>query len=356
MSNSKPLLTRAHIFAAVFFAIFLFLLYQGGKVLAPFLSSLLWAAIITLALYKPYQRLLGLLAGRSTIAAATMTVLVLVLVIAPAVVFLAVLASQSVDLYQWAAAMIRSGGISEAWDRMLQTSLGQLAQQLPLDWQELRGQAIGSFGDLSSSLASQLGSLLKNTLLLTLNVLITIISLFFFFRDGESYYRNLLQLLPFTDQQKDAVAQRFSDTFSAVINGVFLIALIQGVVTGIGFAIFGVGFSVLWGFVAAVMALFPIGGAAVVWLGGAGYLFLTGHTVPGILLTIWGTVLVSLPDNFLRPLIIGRKAKLPTFLLFIGILGGIRAYGFLGILFGPVIVTLLLAFVNIYREEFAEKH
>ena len=265
MNNAKPLLTRAHIFAAVFFAIFIFLLYQGGKILAPFLSSLLWAGIITLALYPLYQRLLGLLRGRATLASGAMTLLVLCLVIGPAVTLLAVLASQSVDLYQWAAVMIRSGGISEVWDRLLQTSFGQFAQQLPLDWQKLRGQAIGSFGDISSSLATQLGALLKNTLLLTLNLVITLISLFFFFRDGESYYRNLLALLPFTDEQKTSVTNRFSDTFSAVINGVFLIALIQGAVTGIGFAIFGVGFSVLWGFVAAVMALFPIGGAAIVW-------------------------------------------------------------------------------------------
>ena len=98
-----------------------------------------------------------------------------------------------------------------------------------------------------------------------------------------------------------------------------------------------------------------MGGAALVWLGGAAYLFLTHQTLHGILLAVWGGLLVSLPDNFLRPLIIGRKAKIPTFLLFIGILGGIRAYGFLGILFGPVVVTLLLAFANIYREEFAQK-
>lgn len=356
MTTGKPVVTRGHVFAAVFFALFIFLLYQGGQILAPFLSSLLWSAIITLALYGPYQRLLSALGGRATIAASIMTGLAILVIIGPAVAVLVALSSQAVDLYQWAAAMVRTNGIAGLWDQLMQTRLGLLAGQLPLDWPDLRGQVISGFGDLSSLLATSIGVLLKNSLLILLNVLITVIALFFFFRDGASYYQAVLRLFPFSQAQKEAIATRFHDTFTAVINGVFLIAILQGAVSGIGFAIFGVPFPVFWGAMAAIMALFPIGGAAVVWAGGAAYLALTGRTVPGILLAVWGGLLVSLPDNFLRPLIIGRKAKLPTFLLFIGILGGIRVYGFLGILFGPVVVTLLLAFVTIYREEFAEKN
>ena len=104
---------------------------------------------------------------------------------------------------------------------------------------------------------------------------------------------------------------------------------------------------------AAVLALLPVGGAALVWLPGALYLFITDATVRGVLLATWGTFLVSLPDNFIKPLLIGKRAKLPTFFLFLGILGGLQVYGFLGILFGPLIVTLLTAFVQIYREEFS---
>jgi len=125
--------------------------------------------------------------------------------------------------------------------------------------------------------------------------------------------------------------------------------------TGLGFALFGVPFSVFWGFLAAVLALLPVGGAMLVWVPGALYLYLTGSTLQGVFLAIWGALLVSLPDNFLKPLLIGRKAKLPTFLLLIGILGGLQVYGFLGILFGPLVVTLLTAFVQIYREEYAER-
>ena len=182
-----------------------------------------------------------------------------------------------------------------------------------------------------------------------------LLSLFFLFRDGERWYASVTRLLPFTQDQQQAIARRFQDTFSAVVNGVFLVALLQGVMTGIGLALFGVPFPVLWGFLAAILALLPIGGAALIWVPAAVYLYLTGSAVSSILLAVWGVVLVSLPDNFLKPLLIGRKAKIPTFLLFIGILGGLQVYGFLGIFAGPLVVTLLTAFVQIYREEFVEK-
>ncbi len=85
------------------------------------------------------------------------------------------------------------------------------------------------------------------------------------------------------------------------------------------------------------------------------FLFLTGSKVSSVLFFVWGLILVSLPDNFLKPLLIGRKAKLPAFFLFIGILGGLKVYGLLGILFGPLVVTLLYAFVQIYRAEYGEQ-
>lgn len=356
MSADQQVTARSRMFTITFFAILFFLLYQAGVILASFISALLWAAIIALALSPVHRRVLTVLGGRETLAASVMTGLVLLLIIGPTIAVLFALVSQSVDLYHWASDMVRTGGIAEAWERFLRTPLGRLLEQLPRHGVDLKTTALTSIGDLSSGIASQFGDMLKNTMLLILNLLIMLISIFFFFRDGESYYRSLIGLLPFTDTQKEAITKKFHDTFTAVLNGVFLIAIMQGVLTGVGFALFDVAFPVFWGFAAALMALFPIGGAAAVWVGGSAYLFLTHQTLYGILLAVWGALLVSLPDNFLRPLIIGRKAKIPTFLLFLGILGGIRAYGFLGILFGPVVVTLLLAFVSIYREEFAGKH
>lgn len=175
---------------------------------------------------------------------------------------------------------------------------------------------------------------------------------FFFYRDGENYYTTILHITPFAEKQKVIISKKLIDTFSAVIYGVFLIALIQGILTGIGMAIFGVPFYLFWGVVAFLTALMPMMGAAFVWVPAALYIYLTGHGLAALLFSLWGLILVSTPDNFLRPLFIGNMAGLPVFFLYIGILGGLKVFGMTGILLGPMIVTMVLAFARIYKEEY----
>lgn len=355
--NEQPalLLTRPHIFAVIFFAIFIFLIYQMAGLLSPFSSALLWAAILSLALYPLYKRVVRAVKGRAGIAAGIMTAGTLLIVIGPAILLLVVLANQAVDLYAWASELVKTGKLTESWVRVAEPFLERL-QALPfLKDVDVKSLLLKGASEFSSLMAVQLGGLLKNTLLFAVNLLIMLLSLFFFFRDGTSYYTLAIDLLPFSQEQQRTIAKKFQDTFTAVINGVFLVALLQGIMTGIGLAVFGVPFSVLWGFLASILALLPVGGAALVWLPAAVYLYLSGSTVSSILLAVWGIIFVSLPDNFLKPLLIGRKANIPTFLLFIGILGGLQVYGFLGVLAGPLVVTMLAVFVQIYREEFMKK-
>jgi len=350
-----PTLTRSHLFAIAFFGLFIFLLYQMTNLLMPLLTPLIWASILTLALYPIFRRLVLWLGGKRGLASAIMTFVTLVLIIGPAVTLLIVLVTQAVDIYQWTSATVQTGRLAELWTQFTSSFLDKLLAHPALAGLDIKHMVIKSIGDISSGLAGQVGSILKSSALLVVDVLIMLVALFFFFRDGEAYYNAVIDLLPFTKKHKDAIAQKFVDTFTAVINGVFLIALLQGVMTGIGFFLFRIPFAIFWGFLAAALALLPVGGAALVWFPGAAYLYLTGSTLTGVLLLVWGVLFVTLPDNFLKPLIIGRKAKIPTFMLFIALLGGLQAYGILGILFGPIIVTLITVFVKIYREEFSER-
>ncbi len=351
--KTSQFLTRSHIFTIAFFGVFLFLLYQMIRLLAPFSAAILWAGVITLWFYPVYRRILALLHGREGLAASIMTLFTLLLVIGPAIILLSVLVSQTVELYQWAAEGITSGAIMEYWNR-ISTVISRKLLTLPLLADiDVRDMVINALRKFSSGMASQVGALLRDTLLLLFNLFIMLTALFFFFRNGERYYRTAVDLIPFSSDQKISIAKKLHDTFTAVINGMFLIALGQGVMTGIGFALFGIPLPVLWGFLTVVLSLLPFGGAALIWIPGALYLFATKATLQGILLSIWGILLVSLPDNFIRPILIGKKTNMPTLFLFFGILGGLQVYGFLGILFGPLIVTLLTAFIQIYREEFA---
>jgi len=355
MTNKvEPFLTRSHIFAVIFFLIFIFLLYQMAGLLAPFASALIWAAMLTLAGYPVFLRIVKLLKGRRGLAAGIMTVIVSLVIIGPAIALLIALTSQALSLYQWTTDAAQSGRL-EQWSTTTTLFLNKILDHPALAGIDFKSIVVKSIGDLSMIMAAQLGSVLKNTLVLLFELAVMILAVFFFYRDGEIYHQFLMDLLPFTNEQKRSILKRFIDTFRAVLNGVFLIALLQGLVTGIGFAILGVPYPAFWGSVAVAAALIPVGGAALIWIPGAVFLILTGHMFQGIVLSLWGLLLVSLPDNFLKPLLIGRKAKIPTFFLFLGILGGIRAYGVLGIVFGPLVVTLLTAFVQIYREEYARE-
>ncbi len=353
--QSRPMLTRSLLFAVVFFGFFLFFLYQMGRILMVFISPLLWAAILTLALYPLQNRIAAGLRHRRGLAAGIMTLITLLLVIGPAVALLFVLASQAGDLYSGLSAFVQSGRITEAWETINSSLLDKVLLSPVLSGVDVKGMVLKGVSDLSSGLAAQLGGVLRNSLIFALDIVIMLIALFFFFRDGKSYFQAFIDLLPFTKRQKEEITRKFADTFSAVINGVFLVALLQGAMTGIGFALFSLPHAVFWGFLAAVLALLPVGGAALIWLPGAAYLYLTGSALSGILLGTWGLLLVSLPDNFLKPLLIGKKSKIPTFILLIALLGGLQVYGFLGLLFGPLVVTLLTALVQIYREEYAGK-
>jgi predicted PurR-regulated permease PerM len=350
---SRPFLNSANIFAAAFFIALLLLLYEAGRLVAPFLSAVIWAAIIVVILHPLYTRMLRLTRGRRDLAAGIMTFFTVILVVGPAVLLFALLTAQVVDLFTVVAEFVQSGRFLDLWNRFKTSSAGAILSHPSLAELDLKAHLIKSLGDLSEGMAGQLGLLLKNTLLAVLNLLIMLFVTFFFFRDGKTYAEELVEILPFPKIHKKSLMEKLGNTFSAVLNGLFLVALLQGFMTGLGFLVFGVPFGVFWGFLATIAALLPVGGTALIWIPGAIYLFVKGATLKALLLAVWGAVFVSTPDNILKPILIGKKAKIPTFFLFLGILGGIQVYGILGVLFGPMVITLLTAFLQIYREEYA---
>jgi len=347
-------MSRSSLFALAFFGVFLFLLYQMLRLLAPFGSALLLATMLAIALHPIHNRLLKSLKGRERLSSLIMTLLVILLVIGPAITLFGILTTQAIDVYQGITGGLQSGKFPEVWTETIDRITLRIAEYPILSTVDIKGFLFKSLSDVSSGLAAQFGTLLKNTVILAVDLMVMLIALFFFFLNGENYYRSLIDMLPFSAEHKKAVAGKVHDTFIAVINGVFLIALVQGVLTGVGFALFGLPVPVFWGSLATIGALFPVGGAALVWFPGVLYLYVKGSVMRSILLLIWGLVFVTLPDNIVKPILIGRKARIPMFFLFISILGGLNAYGVFGILLGPIVVTMLTAFIQIYREEYAD--
>ena len=353
-SEARPLLFRIF-----FFASFGFLLYQLLRIVSPFLEGILVAITLALVFYPVHTKFLRWTHGRSNVAAGLSVATLFLMVIVPAAFFLGLLGRQAAALYPWAQDQVREvrmnpdGAILERlpapvkkiWSRSqsLLTEAGVDSRDTILRAAESVGRKVSSAG----------AAIVKNVVVLLFQTLIMIFALYFIFRDGSKLAERVVNLIPMETAYKTHILGRLNQTLTAVVRGMFVTASVQGLLAGIGFAVAGVRFSVILGFATAFMALIPFVGAASIWAPIGVYLFLKGWVVQGIGVLLWGGLVVSMVDNFLRPFIIGEKAKLPIVFLFFGTLGGLQAYGPIGLLVGPLTVASVLAFAKIYGEQLA---
>ncbi len=351
-------MSRQQLFAAFFFALFLFLLYQFYQIFSVFLVPLTWAALLALTFYPVHIRLTRLLRGRVGLASFLFTTLVILVVMVPTVLISLLLANESVALYQRSSEVVGSGQV-QLWFERLKAGTPLRAWRLiaPLleAWKiDIGGVAVTGANALSAFLVSQATGIAKNLVSFVLNFFLTTFALFFFFRDGARMVVSIRDALPMERAYTDILLARLYDTVSAVVQGTLATAAAQGLLLGIGFWALGVPFAVFLGCVTAFCSLLPMG-TPLIWVPMALYLGVTGSLWRGGLLGLWGALVAISVDNVVRPLIIGGRTEIPTLLLFFGLLGGLRAYGFLGLFLAPAIIAVLVAFVRIYREQYVTK-
>jgi predicted PurR-regulated permease PerM len=197
--------------------------------------------------------------------------------------------------------------------------------------------------------ASWGGSLFLGALGSLLAFAIMLFLLFFFLRDGDVMIARARRLIPLDEERKDKLFGQLGAVTRAIVFGTTVTALLQGFLLGIGFAFAGLPSPVVFGVLAALLSLLPVGGAAFVWIPAVIWLFIDKHWGAGIFILIWGCLLGGL-DNVLRPLLISGRARISALAVFVGVLGGIPAFGAIGVIAGPVILSLVLALI-----EFAEE-
>ncbi len=352
-------MNRQQLFATFFFAAFVFLLFQLYALFAIFLVPLVWTVILVLTFYPLYSLVLRLCPGQQTMAALSMTLLVVMLVAAPVVLFSGVLAQEVAEFYRQVRHVVQSGELQHMLSSWQDTYMGRLWQswgpQVDAFDIDLPGLALAGANALSQYILEQLRNAAQNVFRFIFGFVVMSFSLFFLFRDGEELYYTISDLLPMEPGHKEVIFTRLYDTVSAVVQGMVATAAAQGVLAGIGFWAVGLSFSFFLACLSAFFAMLPIGGAAAVWLPCVAYLAISGLWGQAVGLLLYGTFVISMVDNFLKPLIIGGRAKLPTVFLFFGILGGLQAYGFLGVFLGPVVLGTIMAFVKIYRQEYAQQ-
>ncbi|HZL98187.1 MAG TPA: AI-2E family transporter [Terriglobales bacterium] len=329
------------------------LLYLLAAILEPFLVPLAWAGVIAIATYPVYERLLGRLGNREGRTAGVMVLGVALIIIVPAVVLAFLLAEEAARFYGTLNQATEGGGLVDLARlqrhpvfgppvRMAVEGLGRLGVNLDAD---LAPAAKGAM----KFVANYAASAVKNVLLFLLQLFIVVFSLFFLYRDGKRIQRGFWSVLPVEEEEKRALEGSVTRILPSVLTGVLLTALVQGILGGIGFWISGLSSPIFFGALICVASLLPVVGTMLVWLPGALYLLFQGMTWSGIFLLAWGFLVVSSSDNILRPLLSRRQSGLPISLLMLGSLGGLFAFGLVGVILGPVVIGISLVLLEMYE-------
>jgi len=350
-----------YLFVSAFFAVLLVLLYQMAIIFAPFLVPVLWAIIIARMSNALYVKLVHLLRGRETLAASILTFATMFLVVFPIVWLTFLLVQEAVIAYRSVEQWVQTDGLKE-----LPGYLGNIPLAGPFIQEQVRTFAVegsgyeGSIVDgtktVGAFLLGQMSGLARDAFSVAIDFSIMLFALFFFYKDGGHLFRRLYHLLPLEERHKEKVFVRLDNTMKAVVRGVLVTALMQGVLAAVAYLALGVPFVLVLASITALFSLLPIGGTALVWLPVAGYLFWSGPIWKAIAMVAWGSlVVVGVVDNFFKPLLIGQGTQLPMLFLFLSIVGGLAAYGFLGVFFGPILLAILLTAIHIYEEEYQMK-
>lgn len=207
--------------------------------------------------------------------------------------------------------------------------------------------------DFFSFISDNVARIFSTTLATIFSFLLMLLTIFYFLKDGQEWKKSLITLSPMPDADDRRIIARLKETINSVMKGYLLIALLQGILMGVGLFIFGVPNPALWGVVAAITSLIPTAGTALVSVPAIIFLFITGHIPQAIGMLAWAALFVGLIDNLLSPMLISKRIKIPEFIILFSVLGGIVLLGPVGILIGPLSVSLLYTFVSMYRKEFS---
>jgi predicted PurR-regulated permease PerM len=329
--------------------IVLFLTYQTFRF---FLMAFVMAAPIALLMAPAQERLSARLGRRWSLAALLLVAMTIGIIVIPLTGALVLLGTQAASFISWLGPQLRPDRIQRFFDVTLPVKVPWLAAAWDT-WKpyivpaasNLLGQITGVANVLVQRLASGVGAMVSEFLLFFL-------FLFFLLRDGRSLIELLRSLSPLSSGQEARVAEHLVATTRGTLLGVVVVPVAQGAVAALGYLIFGVPNPLLWGGVTIFAALIPLLGAPLVWLPMCFYVYLTGALWQAIALLVYGTVVISGIDNVLKPMLLSGAARVHPVLGFLAVIGGTLAFGPIGLLMGPIVLSLAISALAIYRDEF----
>ncbi len=350
-------MTKPQLFTAVFFALLLLLLYQIALMFRPFLLPVLWAALLAHLTFPLHVRFTAFLRDREVLSASCLTLLVLALVVIPISMMGVLLAREASTAEQTVRDWISSGALHTLPEQVrtwpiIGGLLDRVGGSTLLTPDSLEQGLLSAASFLTRFFLDQVGDLLKNAFLLVTDFFLMLFALFFLFKDGKQWLASLQDVIPLEASHKQRIVDRMDQTVRAVVKGIGVTAIVQGLLAGLAYVALGVPFPVVLTAVTVILAPLPFGGTALVWGPIVLYFFSVGPFWKALAMLGWGIGVVSMIDQFLRPWLIGQAVQIPVLFLVFSVLGGLALYGLIGLFVGPVLVSLLMTSIQIYREDY----
>lgn len=307
----------------------------------PFRDAILTALVLAIALYPFHRRVATRIRSRN-LAATISTVVSILVILVPAVIFGTLVTREIRELYRNLQAV--------AWPELLDGPIDWIAVNLGIEKPQLES-LIRTRLESAAAFALRAGtSFLSDATSGVVQLLLSFVVLFFLFREGAAMRRWIEVMAPLPTEQMKRLTATVNGAVTANVHGVLAVAAAQGGLTGVGLMICGVPSALFWGSVAMLSSTIPFVGPTLVWIPASLYLLWTGAWGKALFLVLWGAIVVGLADNVIRPLILSTHLRTNGLFIFFALLGGVEAFGFLGIFLGPVILSITIALITFWRE------
>lgn len=309
----------------------------------PFIYPLVLAIVIATIFYPLHVRILRKVKDRAGIAALLSTLSIIAVVMLPLSLLGTQIFKEAGSLYVFLT--------SAEGNQIITSGTSHSLEALRETFPALRDVSINVnqyARDFLSWLLPYWGALFSNILKILMSTFIFLISLYYLFKEGHKVRDHLIEISPLEDQYDGVIFEKVGRAINSVVKGNLIVAMVQGALASIGFLIFGIPSAILWGSVAAIAAIIPGFGTALVVIPALVYLFLAGHMVAFFGLMIWGVVAVGLVDNILGPHLVEKGIQIHPLLILLSVLGGLAFFGPMGFLLGPIILSLLFTLAQIY--------
>ena len=320
----------------------------------PFAGPIFWAFLLAFMLYPLNESLRRALRGRRGLAALLLTLAGVALILVPGALIAVAFVSQAGDLVNSIQVIADRHHVAQLSDLLrlpiAERLLAQLAAYVPITTDQVESWLVENGRSLLRLLMGVSGAALAGVLGAVIGLALMLFLLFFFLRDGEELVTRAMRLVPMDAARKSALLDHLSSVTRALVLGMLLTAVAQGALLGIGVAIVGLFSPVVFGVLTALSSVVPLIGTALVWVPAVLILVGQGRLWAAVFLAIWSLVLVTSIDNVIRPLVVSGRAGLPTFAVFLGLAGGLAAFGAIGMFLGPVIVALAIALLRFAEE------